>query len=200
MRHKIFSSIITILLSATLVYAASWKTTDTEDSSVNGGEIILVENEGGTDNNWLSLTTAKNWIFSLIDTQAEFEAVLFPISSINLQSDHNNLLFSDGVTFASLFQTKLTIINGDIALSTTALAANTCRTETDTATGAASTDVISGNFNASANGIAGYGALATDGMKIMAYPTADTVNFEVCNGTAAEITPGARTINWQIIK
>jgi len=41
---------------------SSWKTTDTEDTSVNGGEILLIENEAGNGNNWISLTTIKTWL------------------------------------------------------------------------------------------------------------------------------------------
>lgn len=63
---KYLLTAIALLASATLVYAASWKTTDTEDSSVNGGEIVFVENEGGTDNNWMSLTTIKTWVLSAL--------------------------------------------------------------------------------------------------------------------------------------
>jgi len=40
----------------------SWKTTDTEDSAVNGGEILLIENESGNGNNWISLNTIKTWL------------------------------------------------------------------------------------------------------------------------------------------
>lgn len=66
MKRKILGSILAVLLTATVVYAASWKTTDTEDSSVNGGEIVMVENEGGTDNNWMSLTTIKTWVLNAL--------------------------------------------------------------------------------------------------------------------------------------
>jgi len=41
---------------------SSWKTTDIEDVSVNGGEIIFIENETGNGNNWMSLTTIKTWL------------------------------------------------------------------------------------------------------------------------------------------
>lgn len=59
---KYLLTAIALLATATIVSAASWKTTETEDSSVNGGEIIFIENEGGTHNNWMSLDTLKAWI------------------------------------------------------------------------------------------------------------------------------------------
>lgn len=60
---KYLIALIVCMISSTSD-AASWKTTDTEDTSVNGGEIVFVENEGATDNNWMSLNTIRTWLGS----------------------------------------------------------------------------------------------------------------------------------------
>ena len=92
------------------------------------------------------------------------------------------------------------IASDTIALTTTPIGANDCATaDTDTATGAAATDVISWTPNGDIEGVNGYGVGATgDGLVIYAWPTTNTVNFKVCNATDSSITPGAVTLNWRI--
>lgn len=94
-----------------------------------------------------------------------------------------------------------TIASGAKALNTTAVSAGTCGTvQTDTATGTLTTDAIAVSFAADPSSTTGYnpsGGMLT----IMHYPTADTVNFKVCNPTASSITPGGTvTINWRVIR
>ncbi len=94
-----------------------------------------------------------------------------------------------------------TIASGTSALATGALTANTCASVvTTSATGTLSTDAITWTPNADISAVTGYGAAATDGLKIYPYPTADNVNFHVCNGTALSITPGAVTLNWTVVR
>jgi hypothetical protein len=147
--------------------------------------------------------------------QANFGTGVYTFLGTPSASNFFSALTGEGAFAATLFgyadaaavrtgigaQAALTIISGTKSLLTTSLAANTCRTETVTSqTGVASTDVISGNFNATVIGATGYGAATTPGIVIYAYGTANTVNFDVCNTTASAITPSARTLNWQIIK
>jgi len=105
----------------------------------------------------------------------------------------------DHTTNTSIHVTK---ISGTSTMGTAEIASGACATTvTTTATGASTTDVISGNFNASPLAVTGYAASASGGLFIYAWPTANNVNFSVCNNTAAPITPGsAVTLNWQIIK
>jgi hypothetical protein len=104
----------------------------------------------------------------------------------------------DHTTAGTIHVTK---ISGTSTLGTAEIASGACATTvTTTATGAATTDVISGNFNSSPLAVTGYAASADGSLFIYAWPTANNVNFSVCNNTAAAITPGARTLNWQIIK
>jgi hypothetical protein len=69
---------------------------------------------------------------------------------------------------------------------------------TASASGVATTDAIVWSFNADPNGVTGYGAGSTGTLSIWAFPTANNVNFRVCNLTAGSITPGAATLNWRV--
>lgn len=57
-----------------------------------------------------------------------------------------------------------------------------------------STDTISWAFNAAPG--TGY----TSGLNVLAYVTANNVNFLVCNPTAGSLTPAAATLNWRVIR
>jgi hypothetical protein len=93
----------------------------------------------------------------------------------------------------------LTIASGTSALGTSAISANSCATVvTTSATGTATTDVITWTPNADISGVTGYAVASTDGLIIFPYPSSNNVNFKVCNGTASSITPGAVTLNWAV--
>jgi hypothetical protein len=86
------------------------------------------------------------------------------------------------------------ITNIAIALPTTAIAANTCTTTaTVTMTGLATTSAFSTAFATNPNAVTGWGA--SGGLTFTAFPTANTLNWSVCNQTAASITPGALSLN-----
>ncbi len=90
--------------------------------------------------------------------------------------------------------------SGTATLGTSAISANTCATVvTVTATGTLTSNVIAHSFTADVSGVTGYGPAATDGLLIIAYPSADNVHFKVCNTTALSITPGAATLNWRVL-
>lgn len=94
-----------------------------------------------------------------------------------------------------------TIASGTAALGTSAISSGACATAvTSTATGTATTDVLTASFNGDPTAVTGY-APSTNGMlTIIAYPTANTANFKVCNNTSASITPGAITLNWRVVR
>lgn len=96
---------------------------------------------------------------------------------------------------------SVTIASGATAMGTSAISPNVCATVvTVSATGVLSTDVIGWTPNADVSGTTGYGKSATDGLIIYPYPTADNVNFAVCNATGTSITPGAITLNWRVVR
>jgi hypothetical protein len=93
------------------------------------------------------------------------------------------------------------VASGAKALATSAISSATCTSaQTDTATGALTTDAIIVSFNADPTAVTGYVPLTTGMLTIIVYPTADTVNFKVCNNTSASITPGAITLNWRVVR
>lgn len=94
------------------------------------------------------------------------------------------------------------IASGTAALGTSAIASGASATVvTVAATGVATTDEIIWCFNSNPNGVTGYNAASTTGcLTITVYPTANNVNFLVSNSTTASITPGALTLNWQVVR
>lgn len=91
------------------------------------------------------------------------------------------------------------IANGTSVLGTGAIGSAACATAvTTTATGTATTDVIGWGFNGDPTAVTGYVPLVAGMLTIIAYPSANNVNFKVCNNTSASVTPGAITLNWRV--
>lgn len=93
------------------------------------------------------------------------------------------------------------IATGAKALATSAISSGTCSSaQTDTATGTLTSDIIELTFSADPTSTTGYSASTNGMLSIIPYPTADTVNFKVCNNTGSSITPGAVTLNWKVYR
>jgi hypothetical protein len=94
-----------------------------------------------------------------------------------------------------------TIAAGTSAMGTSAITSATCATVvTTSATNTATTDVILASFNGDPTAVTGYVPATTGMLTIISYPTANNVNFKVCNNTSSSITPGAITLNWRVIR
>lgn len=94
---------------------------------------------------------------------------------------------------------QIAVATGTQALGTSAISANSCATViTASASGVATTDIVEIGFNGDPTGVTGYGAGASDGLAIYAYPSTNNVNFKVCNMTGSSITPGALTVNYRV--
>lgn len=94
-----------------------------------------------------------------------------------------------------------TVASGTSALGTSAIGSAACATVvTTSATNTATTDVISWGFNGDPTGVTGYTPVTTGALTIFAYPSANNVNFKVCNLTGASVTPGAITLNWRVAR
>lgn len=92
-----------------------------------------------------------------------------------------------------------TIASGTTALGVGAIAATNCAGgATTAATGVLATDAISWSPNLGAVG--GYTSATGSGLVVYAVPTANNVNFFVCNPTAGSITPSAATVNWRVVR
>lgn len=101
----------------------------------------------------------------------------------------------------SFFPLARTIATGAKALATGAISSETCTTaQTDTATGAATTDTAIVTFASDPTGVTGYVPLTAGGLTIYPYVTSNTMNFKVCNFTAGSITPGALSLNWRVVR
>lgn len=97
--------------------------------------------------------------------------------------------------------TTATIASGTSALGTGAITSATCATVvTTSATGTATTDNVMADFNADPTAVTGYSPSASGMLTIIKYPTANNVNFKVCNNTGGTITPGAITLNWRVVR
>lgn len=93
----------------------------------------------------------------------------------------------------------ITIAGGTAVLGTGSISSATCATVvTVSATGVATTDVISVGFNSDPTGMTGYVPLTSGMLTIIPYPTANNVNFKVCNNTTSSITPGVITLNFKV--
>lgn len=110
-------------------------------------------------------------------------------------TDSSSIAFGAGGTVA------YTIASGTKALATSAISSATCTSaQTATATGTLTTDTVTASFNGDPTAVTGYVPLTTGMLTIIVYPTADTVNFKVCNNTTGSITPGALTLNWRVTR
>jgi len=113
-------------------------------------------------------------------------------------------LYFDGTNYKTLANTcgqALTIASGTAALGTGAITSATCATVvTATATGTVTTDVLTASFNGDPTAVTGYVPATAGMLTIIAYPTANTANFKVCNNTSSSITPGAITLNWRVVR
>jgi hypothetical protein len=94
-----------------------------------------------------------------------------------------------------------TVASGTIALATAAINTETCATaQTATATGTLSTDSILTSFNGDVSGVTGYAPLVAGTLRVDVWPSSNTINIKVCNGTGTSITPGAASLNWRIVR
>jgi hypothetical protein len=109
---------------------------------------------------------------------------------------------ANGGSGQATYTPTLIIASGTSALNTSAIGSGSCATlVTGTATGAATTDNLTADFNADPTSTTGYGPNATTGiLTLYKYLTANTVNFKVCNSTSASITPGSATLQWRVIR
>ncbi len=83
-----------------------------------------------------------------------------------------------------------------ISTGTTAIAANTCTAYTATTmTGVTSTMAFNITPTSATATVTGWGA--SGGLVITAYPTANTINWALCNQTGASITPSA-SVTWNV--
>lgn len=126
------------------------------------------------------------------------------INGLTLTSSTGTLTIPNGVVLtgpAASGTAAVVIASGTSALGTGAIASADCATVvTTSATGTATTDVVTASFNGDPTGVTGYVPSTAGMLSIIAYPSSNNVNFKVCNNTAGSITPGAITLNWRVAR
>lgn len=170
-------------LSANAKGAGSIKIGDTSTGGVEvgagGGTIKVAGLTVSASTGTLSITNGKTLSISNTMTQTA--------------TDGSTVAFGGGgnVTY--------TVATGTKALATGAISSASCTSaQTDTATGAATTDVVDFTFASDPTAVTGYVPLTSGMLAIIPYATSNTVNFKVCNNTAGSITPGAISLNWRV--
>lgn len=99
------------------------------------------------------------------------------------------------------FSSTYTVASGSTALGTSSISSATCASVVTVSTpGVTTTDRINASFNGDPTGITGYVPATSGTLTIIPYPTANNVNFKVCNNTASPITPGTVILNWGVVR
>jgi hypothetical protein len=89
--------------------------------------------------------------------------------------------------------------SGTAAMGTDAIASGDCAADvTVSAPGVTTSDVVTAGFAGKPTAITGYIPSTSGMLTILPWPSADNVNFTVCNNTGGSITPGALTLNWRV--
>lgn len=124
-------------------------------------------------------------------------------ATVTLTTGQGLDLYSDGTNYFTQGGKGLVSfsVSGTSALGTSAIGSAACASAVTTAaTGVLTTDVVLASFNGDPTAVTGYVPLTSGMLTIIAYPTANNVNFKVCNNTSASITPGAITLNWKVVR
>jgi len=107
---------------------------------------------------------------------------------------------SDGTNY-NIVQTPLFNVAGTAVMGTSAISSATCASAvTVSAPGVLTTDTILWGFNGDPTAITGFVPLVAGMLTIIAYPTANNINFKECNNTSSSVTPGAHTLNWKVVR
>lgn len=140
-----------------------------------------------TTGNWLSIQQGTVTPFCQSATSAGVIQECFGSDS--------RMQLSEGTGDQAYHDVAQTVASGTAAMTTALIASGACGTTvTATATNVATTDTIDTARNAAATN-------ANGGQLIMnAWPTSGNVNFNYCNPGAGNVTPGAATINWKVIR
>lgn len=209
--RKWTSAIAALLMSGGVAFAVATKLSDLSASAaVAGTDLFYVVQSAGSGGVKATAAKVATYVFSLFSQDCTANST----GTITCTKT-NNVAFgalattTPGTGVATAAAANLsangglttTIASGAKALATGAIGSAACTSaQTDTATNTATTDTIIATFNGDPTAVTGYVPLTTGMLTIIAYPTANTVNFKVCNNTNASITPGAITLNWRVVR
>jgi len=192
---------IPVAALATGVFAITAKTDgawyihiyDSTSAAAESSPDVIAPDDNAGNGRWLLRQT-----FSSLTLPNGTDAAPTTAAQAYYNTTNKALTIGDGT--GAITQTQ-TIAKGTSALNTAEIASgNHATVVTTSAPGVLSTDVINCNPNADVHGVTGYAPSANGMLTILYYPTADNVNFLVVNNTAGAITPGAVTLNWQVLR
>lgn len=170
----------------------------------NAGAVACTIAQAGSGGNF-----AAGWVASLKNlgvgtvTCTPTTSTVDGAATVTLTTGQGLDLYSDGTNYFTQAGKGLVsfTVAGTSALGTGAITSATCATAVTTAaTGTATTDVIQWGFNGDPTAVTGYVPLVAGMLTIIAYPSANNVNFKVCNNTSSSVTPGAITLNWRVVR
>jgi len=97
--------------------------------------------------------------------------------------------------------TMVRVWSGTASLGTGAISSGTCAADvTISVPGILSSDVVLAGFNGKPTAVTGYIPSTAGMLTIIPWPSANNVNFTVCNNTNSSITPGPITLNWRVTR
>lgn len=175
--------------------------------AASGGDTNINLTLSGKGTGTVNIAGSGAGTLGLADTDASHYLNVTPGSNLTADrtltvttGDANRVLTISGDTTLGGGTMTATIGSGTAALGTSAITSGSCAAVvTVSATGVATTDTITWVFNADPTSTTGYNP-STGVLTIFVYPTANNVNFKVCNTTAGSITPGAVTLNWRVVR
>lgn len=160
--------------------------------------IKQVDVDDTPDNGDTTTPPSANWAYDHENdadahrTEAQLEALL------ELQDLNGAVTDSQVPNDITITGMTSEIASGTVTVNPGSISDGACATVvTDTATGAATTDVISWSFDADPTSTTGYDP-SGDLVYIVDYPTTNTANFKVCNKSGSAVDPGAVDLNWRI--
>lgn len=207
-----------VVVSAPVVTRNNTATTDTITNSDRG--TIITENNAASVAAAITTTgfvatdyvTVKNKGAGLV-TYTPSSGNIDNAGTLTLKQNQSTDIYFDGTNWwtlpgrptnaacADVTGSTCTIASGTAALGTSAISSGTCASAvTVSASGVLTTDTVTASFNSDPTAVTGYIPATTGMLTIIGYPTANNVNWKVCNNTSASITPGAITLNWRVVR
>ena len=171
----------------------------TDKATPVAGDHLLIEDSAAADAKKditvASLETALELVMDLPDMQGSV-----PIAT-KVSGLGTGVATALAVNGGSVGTVGVIIAAGATAIDAPSISSEACSSLTTvSATGVATTDVITWTPNANISDAVGFQPLTAGGLSIYSYPTTNNVNFKFCNPTASAINPDSITLNWRVVR
>lgn len=199
-KYGLYSVFIRIASASGIAWAQTDNSTDTADTGINRNAAGVVEVNNGSAGTLRDLKARAVLLGSAGGSSGD--VALLGSTSGTAHITVGAAAGTPTLTLPTVTGTlSVTIASGTSVLGTSAISSAACASVvTTTATGTATTDAIVWGFNGDPTGVTGYTPVTTGALTIFAYPSANNVNYRVCNLTGSSITPGAITLNWRVVR